>query len=143
MTHLPMPLQQRAVKAAVGILVVRNGLILLGRRIGSHGAATWSAPGGRMEYGETIEQAARRELREETALELNAATVGPYTNDVFDDVQEHYLTFIVIARATTGEPRNMEPHKCEGWSWHRWSDLPEPLFLPLANLRTLGFTLAP
>ena len=56
----PMPLQQRAVKAAVGILVVRSGLILLGRRKGSHGAGTWSAPGGRMEYGETIEQAARR-----------------------------------------------------------------------------------
>ena len=138
-----MPLQQRAVKAAVGILVVRNGLILLGRRKGSHGAGSWSAPGGRMEYGETIEQAARRELREETALELNAACVGPHTNDVFDDVQEHYLTFIVSARATTGEPRTMEPQKCEGWTWHRWDDLPEPLFLPLANLRKLGFTLAP
>ena len=102
MTHLPMPLQQRAVKAAVGILLVRDGLTLLGRRIGSHGAGTWSAPGGRMEYGETIDQAARRELREETALELNAASIGPYTNDVFDDVQERYLTFIVISRATTG-----------------------------------------
>lgn len=112
----PRPALPCAVKAAVGILVVRNGLILLGRRKGSHGAGTWSAPGGRMEYGETIEQAARRELHEETALELNAASVGPYTNDVFDDVQEHYLTFIVIARATTGEPRIMEPQKCEGWT---------------------------
>ena len=135
------PDQHRAVKAAVGILVVRNGLILLGRRKGSHGAGTWSAPGGRMEYGETIEETARRELREETALELNAASIGPWTNDVFHDVQEHYLTFIVVARETTGEPRNMEPHKCEGWSWHRWHELPEPLFLPLANLRGRGFTL--
>lgn len=138
-----MTVQHRAVKAAVGILVVRNGLILLGRRKGSHGAGTWSAPGGRMEYGETIEEAARRELREETALELNAASIGPCTNDVFHDVQEHYLTCIVIARATTGEPRNMEPQKCEGWLWHRWDELPEPLFLPLSNLRKLGFTIAP
>ena len=50
----PRPALPRAVKAAVGILVVRSGLILLGRRIGSHGAGARSAPGGRMEYGEPI-----------------------------------------------------------------------------------------
>lgn len=133
------PLQPIAVAVAVGILVLRNGLVLLGKRRGSHGAGTWSAPGGRMEFGETIEECARRELREEAGIELHKYTMGPYTNDVFEDVRQHYVTMLIVARETTGEPQNIEPEKCEGWSWHAWEALPEPLFLPLRNLRLLGF----
>ena len=56
------------VGAGVGILVVYKGLVLLGRRKGSNGAGMWSAPGGRLEFGEEIEDCARRELFEETGL---------------------------------------------------------------------------
>ncbi len=47
-------------KIGVGVLIIRDGKLLLGRRKGSHGAATWSAPGGHLEYGETPEACARR-----------------------------------------------------------------------------------
>lgn len=130
------------VRVAVGILVIRDGLILLGKRKGSLGAGTWSAPGGRMEFGETIQECARRELREETGLEMNTAAMGPCTNDIFRQERDHYVTFLLIARNTTGTPANLEPHKCEGWSWHAWNRLPEPLFLPMQNLRELGFSAA-
>jgi 8-oxo-dGTP diphosphatase len=128
-----------AVHVGVGVLVLRDGKVLLGKRRGSHGAGTWSAPGGRLEYGESIEACARRELAEETGLDLGPATPGPYTNDMFPEIREHHVTLFVVARQASGDPVNREPHKCEGWSWFDWADLPSPLFAPLASLRRTGF----
>jgi len=121
------------------VLVFRRGKILLGKRQGSHGAGTWAPPGGRLEYGESIEDCARRELREETSLELGPMTFGPYTNDLFPEVEQQYLTAFVLAYDAVGEPRNLEPHKCEGWGWFGWHELPAPLFAPMGSLLASGF----
>jgi 8-oxo-dGTP diphosphatase len=129
----------RTVGVGVGVLVFRGGKILLGRRQGSHGAGTWSPPGGRLEYGESIEDCARRELREETSLELGPITFGPYTNDLFPEVEQQYVTAFVIAYDAVGEPRNTEPHKCEGWAWFGWHELPAELFAPMRSLIASGF----
>lgn len=123
----------------VGILVLRDGKLLLGRRRGSHGAGTWSAPGGRLEYGESIEDCARRELLEETGLVLGPCERGPTTSDVFDEVRQHFLTVFVVARHTLGEPATLEPDKCDGWLWFDGSALPQPLFAPLVSLLATGF----
>ena len=138
---LDSPSRGEGVRLAVGILVVRGGRVLLGRRRGSHGAGTWSAPGGRMEFGETVVDCARRELLEETGLYLRSAELGPFTNDIFHEAGQHYFTAMVIARDAEGEPENREPDKCEGWGWHDWQALPKPLFLPLQNLLLQGFVL--
>lgn len=123
----------------VGIIVVRRGHILLGKRKGAHGAGTWAAPGGRLEFGESVVSCAERELREETGLRLGLVEPGPYTNDFFADVQQQYLTAFVVARNSTGDPRVMEPHKCDGWAWFRWDQLPTPLFAPMRSLVACGF----
>ena len=65
------------VAVGVGVLVVRDGLVLLGRRLGAHGAGTWAAPGGRLEFGEQIEACAQRELAEETGLVARQIELGP------------------------------------------------------------------
>ena len=129
----------KSVGVGVGVLVFRGGRILLGKRQGSHGAGTWSPPGGRLEYGESVEDCARRELREETSLELGPITLGPYTNDLFPEVEQQYLTAFVLAYDSVGEPRNLEPHKCEGWAWFGWEELPAPLFAPMRSLIASGF----
>ena len=71
----------------VGVIVLRDGLVLLGERIGSHGSRTWALPGGHLEFGETVEQCAAREVREETGLELQDIKVGPYSSDLFASEQ--------------------------------------------------------
>ena len=125
----------------VGVLLLRDSHVLLGRRRGSHGSDTWAPPGGHLEFGESVEDCARREVREETGLELQNIRPGPYTNDVFTAEGKHYVTLFVLGEALSGEPEVLEPGKCGGWRWFAWSELPEPLFLPLATLRRQGFSL--
>jgi len=120
------------------VLIIRGGKILLGRRRGSHGAGQWAPPGGHFDEGEAPEETARREVLEETGLPITNARVGPVTEDRFPE-GKHYLTTFVIAEAPTGEPRNLEPDKCDGWAWFSWDELPAPLFLPLGSLKRTGF----
>lgn len=127
------------VRVGVGVLVLHEGLVLLGRRRGSHGAGTWAAPGGRLEFGEQIEECAARELREETGLGAGSYELGPYTNDLFEEVRAQYVTVFVVARGIRGIPVNREPAKCEGWAWFRWGAWPAPLFKPLESLLRIGW----
>ncbi|RQP25463.1 nucleotide triphosphate diphosphatase NUDT15 [Piscinibacter terrae] len=124
-------------RVGVGVIVIRQGMVLMGLRQGSHGSGTWALPGGHLEFGETVEACAVREVREETGLEIQHLHAGPYSNDLFEG--RHYVTLFVIADAPDGEPRLMEPQKCSQWRWCRWSELPQPLFPPVDTIRTSGY----
>ncbi|MGV8923151.1 MAG: nucleotide triphosphate diphosphatase NUDT15 [Thermomonas sp.] len=123
----------------VGAIVLRNGLVLLGQRLGSHGAGTWALPGGHLEFGESVEECAFREVQEETGLEIQNLLPAAYTSDVFASDDKHYVTLFVVAINNLGDPTTREPEKCSGWQWFRWSELPRPLFQPLATLYATGF----
>lgn len=129
--------QQRPL-VGVGVLIFQAGTqrCLVGRRKGAHGGGEWALPGGHLEHGESFEQCASRE--EETGLELGADVHFAYAvNSVFPS-GAHYVTVFCRAEvAADAAPRNMEPHKCEGWEWVEYSRLAQacqPLFLPLAKL---------
>ena len=130
---------KRSPLVGVGVLVVRDGQVLLGQRKGSHGAGTWALPGGHLEFGETVAQCALREVLEETGLDISTVTPGPYTSDVFHAEGKHYVTLFVTAHSAAGEPALCEPDKCSEWRWCRWSELPAPLFAPLTTLQASGF----
>ncbi|MCP2231631.1 nucleotide triphosphate diphosphatase NUDT15 [Erwinia aphidicola] len=121
-------------RVGVGVLIFRNGLLLLGKRSGSHGAGDWSAPGGHLEYGETPQQCAVREVAEETGLTLGKCINGPFTNDFFSREQKHYVTIFMLNYDAEGTPQRLEPEKCEGWQWFDVGALPQPLFAPLRSL---------
>jgi 8-oxo-dGTP diphosphatase len=48
------------------------------------------------------------------------------------------VTLFVIAEYDSGEATAKEPEKCEEWRWFAWERLPEPLFLPIRNLKKLN-----
>ncbi|MGR5175317.1 nucleotide triphosphate diphosphatase NUDT15 [Vibrio parahaemolyticus] len=124
----------RSVRVGVAAVIVRGDTILLGERIGAHGANTWATPGGHLEFGESIEACAEREVLEETGLNAHFVKKLFFTNDVFCREQKHYVTLFVLLSCEKGEPEVTEPDKCKRWKWCRFDELPNPLFLPLQNL---------
>ena len=51
-------MEQKIPKVGVGVIVRREGRILLGKRKGSHGENTWAPPGGHLEFMESVEECA-------------------------------------------------------------------------------------
>ncbi len=91
----------------IGLVVLRPGKVLLVRRGKPPNLGTWSLPGGAQEIGERAEEAARRELLEETGLavaELHlAANVDSITRDGDGRVRYHYTIIDFAARWAGGE----------------------------------------
>ena len=126
-------------EVSVGVLVIESNHILLGRRRAAHGEGTWAAPGGKLKFGETVEVCAKRELFEETSLQLEQHRFGPYTNDIIEEEGEHNVTVFIIALKVSGHVKLREPDKCEGWKWFDINALPNSLFISLQALRNQGF----
>jgi 8-oxo-dGTP diphosphatase len=128
-------------RVGVAVLLLREGKLLLGQRAGTHGVGTWAPPGGYLEFGESLETCARREVLEETGFVIDTVRLGPYANTIFEAEGKHSVTLFLLADCpeALGLPERREPDKCLGWSWHAWDNLPEPLFATLAQLRESGF----
>lgn len=129
-----------------------NPRFLVGKRLNAHGAGTWALPGGHLEFGESPEQCAAREVDEETGLRVKNIRFLTATNDIMHADNKHYVTlFMVCAREDDGQEAEVrEPNKCEAWEWWSWEeflthvklaeeagegeDVETKLFLPLLNL---------
>lgn len=125
-------------RIGVGIIVVKDGKILLGERCYSHGNNTWCPPGGHLELWETPAECAVRELQEETGLEALNVEPGPWTNDYYREDGKHYITIYMKVTEFTGTLDVKEPDKCKRWEWFSMDDLPQPLFLSFTNLLESG-----
>lgn len=123
----------------VAVIILKDRKVLLGKRKMAHGAGTWAFPGGHLEFNETIENCAMREVFEETGLLIKNIRYGAFTNDIFIEDKKHYITLFVVSEHHQGIPELKEPDKCHEWAWFAWNDLPKPRFLPLENLLKQGF----
>jgi 8-oxo-dGTP diphosphatase len=126
------------IKIGIGIIIYKSGKVLIGQRIGSHGANTWSFPGGHLEEGEEPEATARRELLEETGLKVNILAPAGFTFDDFEENNTSYITLFYKGDWVTGTPGILEKDKCLEWRWADPHDLPQPLFKPVASLLKQG-----
>ncbi|KAJ5168988.1 uncharacterized protein N7482_004582 [Penicillium canariense] len=139
-------------RIGVAVFVVNaEGKFVLGKRKGSHGANTWALPGGHLEYGESFETCAEREILEETGLQIRDIQFLTATNSVFEAEGKHYVTIYMgsVASDDSAQPQLMEPEKCSAWEWTSWDELRaagesqissgsastgKQLFLPLLSL---------
>ena len=119
----------------MGVLVFRDGGVLLGLRRGAHGAGDWSPPGGHLEFGEEPAECVQREAFEEAGIQLGPCRLIGVTNDVFGAEGRHYVTLFYTAELVSGTPTVREPDKCDAWHWWPWHQLPANLFLPLRHFR--------
>lgn len=126
-------------KVGVGVIVVKNKKVLLGKRKNAHGEGSWCFPGGHLEFNEAVEDCARREVYEEAGIKIKNIKQAGFTNDIFEKERKHYVTLYVISEYASGEVEIKELDKCERWEWFEWDKLPEPLFLPVQNLLKQGF----
>lgn len=125
----PSVSNEKIVRVGTAAFIYRDGLLLLGQRLGSHGEGTYSLPGGHVDFGEEPEDAIKREIEEETGMKvLSVSKASPgYVNTHFPEEGKQYITLFFRAECE-GEPRVMEPTKCGGWGWYDLDHLPSPLF---------------
>lgn len=116
-----------AIRVGIGVLVWKDGQILLGKRLGEHRAGEYASPGGHMEFGESFAECAAREVREECGLEIKNIRFL-FVANLRTAPDRQYVHLNVEADWVSGEPTVCEPDKCEGWGWYRVDALPEPMF---------------
>ncbi len=96
-------------RVAVGAIVFKDNKVLLVRRGKPPAEGLWAIPGGRIEIGETLQEAAEREIFEETGMTIRALE-PVYTFDVIDQdaggrTRFHYVIVDLTADYIRGEPR--------------------------------------
>ena len=114
-------------RVGIGIMIFKDRKILLGKRKGSHGAGQYSFPGEHLEYMESFEKCALREIAEECGIKIKNLRFQ-YLANIKDYAPRHYVHIGLVADWKSGEPKVLEPEKCEGWNWYDLKKLPKPLF---------------
>ena len=135
-----MVFMEKFTRVGVGVMVLRDGKVLLGRRHDDpekadselHGEGTWTMPGGKIDFGESPKDAARRELLEETGIRPKSQKLINISSDISGD--SHFITIGFLCDDFEGEPRVMEPDEIVEWGWFPMDSPPAPMFFPSEKL---------
>jgi len=124
----------------VGIMLLRSGKVLLGLRHSDakkadsalHGEGTWTMPGGKLHFLEDLEECAKREVKEETGIEVEGLKLISITQEMVEDA--HFITVGFLCESFEGEAQVMEPDEIMEWKWFDLDALPENMFKPSAKI---------
>ena len=133
-------IKNKKVGVGFGVFLKKGNKILLGKRhidpkkadSELHGEGTWTMPGGKLEYGETFEEGAAREVFEETGITLKKVKVICINND--KNEYAHFVTIGLFSEDFRGEPKVMEPDEITEWRWFDLNNLLSPLYFPSAKI---------
>jgi len=93
----------------VGAVIIEGGRVLLVRRDTEPLRGEWSVPGGMLELGEKLRDGVRREVQEETGIDVEPGDVLDVFDSIFADTlgrtQYHYVLIDYLCRPLGGEPR--------------------------------------
>ena len=113
-------------RVGVGVVFMRDGQVFLARRRGPLGGGTWGSAGGHLEFGESLEECARREAWEEFNLKVGDLRFLCVSNIIA--YGRHYVDVEFVGEIGNQEPQLMEPEAFDGAGWFSLELLPEPLF---------------
>lgn len=125
--------KEKIPQACVGVMIFKDGKILLGKHCGKHAPGEYSMPGGRLEYMESFENAVKRETLEEAGIKiknikfLNVANIDRFS-------YRHDIAVHFTAEWESGEVRTDDKERIGEWNWYDVESLPEPLFYPSQNV---------
>ena len=92
----------------VGTVVVRDGRALIVKRLNEPRKGEWSLPGGHVNLGESLSDAARREVREETGLDVNPEAIIETFDRVHRDpdgrIRFHFVIIDFVCESRAGQP---------------------------------------
>ena len=117
------------------MIVTDAGQVLFGRRASENDGFEWQLPGGWINRGESPQQAAHREVIEETGLQLRDMHYVGISSNIFSS-QNHSISLYFEAECVDrGSLIVAEREKCHDWEWRQWTDVNTNLFLPLRLLK--------
>lgn len=90
---------------------------------------TWEIPGGSVEFGETLQEALKREIREELGIEIKVIELLDICDHIISSESQHWVSPTYICKVAKGTPKILEPEKCEKFGWFT---LKEASNLPLS-----------
>jgi mutator protein MutT len=116
---------------AVGAMIINDeGKLFLAKRSQTvkNERGHWETPGGSVKFGELLEDAVRRELREEFGVELDIIQAFPAVDHLIPADKQHWVGVTYLANIRPGStPRILEPDKCDQIGWFALDALPDPL----------------
>ena len=91
-------------KPTIDVAVTDGKRVVLVKRVKEPFKGRWVLPGGFVNYGETVEDAAKREVQEETNLDVELEDILGIYSALDRDPREHHVTIVFIARLIAGQP---------------------------------------
>lgn len=108
----------------VGAAIIKDGKLLITLR--SKGAKNergkWEIPGGSVEFGETLEQALKREIKEELNIKIEVRELLGVCDHIIPADKQHWVSPTFICKIKSGEPKILEQNKCDAIGWFTIKD---------------------
>ena len=106
------------------IVINDNNQVLL---IKKKGRDFWERPGGKVEFGETLENSIVREVKEEVGIDTKIEKFIFFEQILDYNGKEHWLAFCFHLKYLSGKIKNQEPNICDDFKWFSLTNLPDNL----------------